>query len=372
MSENLTQAAPTQVHDPVGNPIELARPSIRRLKPYLSARSLTSEGRIFLDANESPVGAYSRYPQPQPPLLVKRLCQLYGVATQNLIVGRGSDEAIDLLTRTFCEPERDAIVVLPPTYGVYEVAADIQNASVTAIPLQNTNDGWTLNINALRAHFELQSSPEQKRTKIVYVCSPNNPTGTAFPLTDIEALAELTLGKSLLVVDEAYAEFSQAPSALKLLAKYPHLVILRTLSKAWAMAALRCGVAIASPEIIALLQKVRAPYPLPLPVIQLAEAALDASGIEAMHARVTQIVSERQRMSEELKKLDCVEHVYPSDANFLLVRFQDENLILNACRDLGIVVRNRAPEILKSVRITIGTPVENDQLLRTLQNVRSR
>jgi histidinol-phosphate aminotransferase len=342
---------------------KLARPSIVKLRAYRSARSIATEAKVFLDANEAPGASdfgLNRYPKPQPAELVERFAQIYGVATNKILIGRGSDEAIDILTRAFCEPAKDAVMITPPTYGMYEVSADIQNARVLTVPLRLDDGQWKLNIEAMIARAD--------EAKLIYVCSPNNPTGTAFAPDQIR---ELCLGakNSLVVVDEAYGEFAAEFSCIPLMEEFPRLVVLRTLSKAWALAGLRCGVALGHPELIALLQKVRAPYPLPKPVVDLALEALSPQGGGAMQNRVHDLVRERERLAKAFTNMPSVETVFPSHANFLLIRFKNEAAVMTASREAGIILRSRTsePGLENCVRITIGTVEENDLLLSTLQ-----
>ncbi len=353
----------------------LVRPSILRLKPYRSARSLATEGRVFLDANELSEAPtlnsglpceqdLNRYPMPQPPDLLRNFAEIYGVSPERILLGRGSDEAIDLLTRTFCEPEIDEILITPPTYGMYEVSAAIQNVAINEVPLLAGEFDWQLDLNGLK--LQLTGG----RTKLVFICSPNNPTGTAFPLKQLREICEAAM-ESLVIVDEAYGEFSSGGSAIGLLDEFPNLVVLRTLSKAWGLAGLRCGVAIGSPEVIALLQKVRAPYPLARPVIDLALEALQPKGRRAMEASVAVVLEERERLHSQLAALPVVERIYPSSANFLLVQFSDERAIMSATGASGLIVRSRhaEPGLQNCVRITVGNREENDFLLQILQKV---
>lgn len=343
--------------------LRLLRPAIRELQAYKSARSLGMTGSVFLDANESPwaptVGSdLNRYPDPQPPKLMARLAELYGVRVENLVAGRGSDDAIDFLVRAFCEAGQDAILICPPTYGVYEVAANIQGAEVRRLPTSAEND-FALDPERVIAAWT-------SATKIVFVCSPNNPTGNLVPAETIAAIASGLEDKALVVVDEAYIEFAKAPSFTTRLADHPNVVVLRTLSKAWALAGARLGVAIGHPDLIAVLQKVRAPYPIPAPAAQAVQKAIDERGLAACQDRVAKLVAERERVATELAKIDSIEKVFPSDANFLLLRAREGAQVMQRCLDRGIVVRDRNSEIVRGVRITIGSPAENDLLLAAI------
>lgn len=343
----------------------MIRPSIAKLEAYRSARSIATEANVFLDANEAPGPApdnWNRYPSPQPPALLERFAAIYGVNINQVLVGRGSDEAIDVLTRAFCEPGSDEILISSPTYGMYKVSAGIQNASVADVPLVFDGMDWRLDVAGMRERLQ------QGRVKLAYVCSPNNPTGTLFKSEDIRALCSAASGQALVVVDEAYIEFAPQFSSVPLLNEFSNLVVLRTLSKAWALAGLRCGVALASPEVIQVLRKVLAPYPLPRPVIDAVGPAINAAGESQMNARVSTLISERERLRRALSELSTVETIFPSSANFLLVRFTDEKAVMNAAAAAGIILRSRntEPGLKNCVRITVGNESENDLLLNTL------
>ncbi len=347
--------------------LDLARPELLALRPYASARSLVKSdgGLIFLDANESPNDAstgpiLNRYPEPQPRALLLRFSTLYETPAENLLVGRGSDEAIDLIVRTFCRAGQDAILVCPPTYGVYEVSAHIQGASVVRAPLAREPDSFALDETAIAAALD--------RVKIVFLCSPNNPTGTAFDLGAIVRICERAAGRALVVVDEAYAEFAERPSATELLDRFPHLVVLRTLSKAWALAGARCGVALGSPEVIALLHKVRAPYPLATPAVDAALAATTTSGARALEARVRALRRERERVASALRELGA--HVFSSEANFVLARFRDAAAVMEATARRGIIVRDRGADVEGCIRVSIGAAAENDAFLGAVGEAR--
>lgn len=346
----------------------LARPSIVKLQAYQSARSMVTDARYFLDANETPGPApqdLNRYPVPQPQELVNAFARLYSVDPTQVLIGRGSDEAIDILTRAFCEPSQDAILITPPTYGMYEVSAAIQNAQVVRVPLVNEGDDWKLDLK------QMIKSLDAAKVKLTYICSPNNPTGTAFSTADIRILCEQAKN-SLVVVDEAYVEFAPETSAVALLKEYKNLVVLRTLSKAWGLAGLRCGVALGDPELIQLLQKVRAPYPLPRPVTTMALQELNNP--DKMLKRVELLNQERQRITQALRELPIVKTIFKSQANFLLIRFESEAAVMSTTRQAGMILRSRhkEPGLENCVRITIGSEEENDLLLKTLSEVKIR
>jgi histidinol-phosphate aminotransferase len=342
---------------------DIARPEIRALQPYSSARMEAGAGQVMLNANESPwptadAGSLNRYPDPQPAALVERLAQLYGVELPQILVGRGSDEAIDLLVRAFCRAGEDAIAICPPTFGMYAVSARIQGAAVIEVPL---TDAFDLDSDALLAAI----TPV---TRLVFLCSPNNPTGGSVPLTVIAGIAAALTDLALVVVDEAYIEFAEAPSALSLLSRLENVAVLRTLSKAHALAAARVGTLIAQPDVIALLRRIQTPYPLPAPCTEAALAALTPSALADTAQRVSIIVGERERLAPMLAALPNVRAVLPSAANFLCVRFAGAATVYRKLLEEGVVVRNVGayPGLANCLRITIGTPQENARLLSAL------
>ncbi|HEY0198484.1 MAG TPA: histidinol-phosphate transaminase [Rhodanobacter sp.] len=348
--------------------LDLARADIRAMQPYSSARMEASGGQVFLNANESawaPTGdlglGCNRYPEPQPPELIAALAELYGVRRDQLLVGRGSDEAIDLLVRAFCRAGEDAIVIQPPTFGMYSVCARIQGAAVIEVPLAAD---FTLDVDALMAAVT-------PAVKLVFVCTPNNPTGQAVPRTDIERLLCELAGRALLVVDEAYAEFAEAGSVADLLDRHENLAVLRTLSKAWALAGIRIGSLLANAEVISLLRRILPPYPLPLPCVDAALLALSGWGKANAHERVAIVREQRALMREQLGRLPSVREVLPSHANFLAVRFADADAAYRRLLADGIVVRDvrRYPNLGDALRITIGTPEENARVLAVLKGI---
>jgi histidinol-phosphate aminotransferase len=346
--------------------LDLARPEIRNLQPYSSARMEASGGQIWLNANESawqPEGdagvGCNRYPEPQPAGLIDALATLYHVQRDQLLVARGSDEAIDLLIRAFCRAGEDAILVQPPTFGMYSVCAHIQNAAVIEVALKKD---FTLDVDAL-----LESVTPA--VKLVFICTPNNPTGQIVPRADIERLAQALAGRALLVVDEAYIEFADESSAIELIDRHENVAVLRTLSKAWALAGARIGSLLASAEVIALLRKIIAPYPLPLPCVVAALSALSPSGQRSAREHVATIREQREVMKGALSTLAGVRDVLPSQANFLAVRFDQPGEVYQQLIAAGIVVRDvrRYPNLGDALRITIGTPAENARVLDVLQ-----
>lgn len=355
---------------PVHPVLALVRPDLRGFAGYSSARSEMLQGEVWLNANESaeastadPAGAQRRYPEPQPAALRRALADLYGCAPEQLLVGRGSDEAIDLLVRALCEPGRDAVLSTPPVFGMYAVSARLQNAPLLEVPLIDGADGFVPDLDAVAA------AALAKRAKLVFLCSPANPTGRAIAIADIERLAQRLLGHALVVVDEAYGEFSSEESALGLLGTLPNLAVLRTLSKAHALAAARIGVVIAAPELITVLRCCQAPYPVPAPCAEIALAALEPEARARTEARVRETIGERARMAAALTTMPGVRRVYPSDGNFLLVRFADASGAFRRLLAAGVVVRDQraAPQLGDALRITIGTPEQNERVLAVLR-----
>ena len=345
--------------------LDLARPEIRALQPYSSARMEAGGGEVFLNANESawvPAGddglGCNRYPEPQPLALVSVLASMYDVRHEQLLVGRGSDEAIDLLIRAFCRAGQDAILIQPPTFGMYSVCARIQNADVIEVPLA---DDFSLDVDAVLAAVT-------PAVKLIFVCTPNNPSGQCVPRESIERLLQSLDGKALLIVDEAYIEFAYERSVADLIDRYENLAVLRTLSKAWALAGVRIGCLLANPEVIALLRGIMPPYPLPVPCVAIAMAALSHEGKEQARAHMATIRSEHERMRSHLAALPMVRKLLPSQANFLAVRFDDAGAVYQKLLDAGVVVRDirRYRKLGDALRITIGTPQENDRLLAVL------
>ena len=339
---------------------ELIRPNIRNLVPYSSARDeFKGEARIFLDANENSLGSpltkwYNRYPDPLQWAVKEKLSVIKGVAPENIFLGNGSDECIDLLLRAFCEPGVDNIIIVPPTYGMYEVSANINNVQVKKVPL---TPEFQLDLPALEAAVD-------DHTKMIFLCSPNNPTGNSLLREDVEMLLNNYFG--IVVMDEAYINFSRLRTYVQELEDYPNLVVLQTLSKAWGLAALRVGMAFASESIIAVLNKIKPPYNISQASQELVLKALE--GVDQVNEMIRVLVQERTRLEQELPKKEVVEWVYPSDANFLLVKVKDARELYQELLNKGIVVRDRSNVILCEgcLRITVGTERENDELLNAL------
>ena len=336
----------------------LVRPNIRRLRPYSSARhEFKGVAEVYLDANENPYDTgLNRYPDPLQ-LEVKRALSAYkDVPVDRIFLGNGSDEAIDLLLRIFCTPGRDAIITLPPTYGMYRVSADINDVAVREVPLDGDFQVDSAGVKAAT----------DATTKLLFICSPNNPTGNAIDPVVIEALCNDFAG--IVVVDEAYVDFSAARSATTLLDRYENLVVLQTFSKAWGLAGARLGMAFASPAIIALFNRVKPPYN----VNQLTQAA----ALEALrHADrtegwIAELLAERARLRVALEALPLTRAVYPSDANFLLARYDDPVALYDHLVRQRVVVRDRSKVLgcAGCLRFTVGTPAENERLLAGLRS----
>ncbi|MCY1723397.1 histidinol-phosphate transaminase [Prolixibacteraceae bacterium Z1-6] len=338
---------------------QLLRKNIQSLKPYSSARDeYTGEAMVFLDANENPFNEpYNRYPDPLQKEVKEKISRLKNIAAENIFLGNGSDEPIDLLIRAFCEPGEDNIVSINPTYGMYQVAADISGVEVRKVSL--TND-YELNANELLGASDTN-------TKLIFLCSPNNPTGNSL---NKEAMLEIAASfKGLVVVDEAYIDFAPGKTLLQDLGEYPNLVILQTFSKAWGMAGIRLGMAFASVEIIGILNKIKYPYNLNILTQQKALELLDKK--VTVQKWVKLLIAEREKMAQLLTDLPFVEKVYPSDANFLLVNMHDAKGIYDYLVEEGIIVRDRSKVHLcdNTLRITIGSSEENEILLNALKEL---
>ncbi|MBR4483089.1 MAG: histidinol-phosphate transaminase [Paludibacteraceae bacterium] len=336
---------------------DLVRKNIWELKPYSCARDeFKGEASAYLDANENPYGApYNRYPDPRQTALKEKISKIKGVPANQIMLGNGSDEPIDLIYRIFCEPGVDNVVAIEPTYGMYGVCADVNNVEYRRIQLDEIFDINGRNtITAVDEH-----------TKVMWFCSPNNPTGNLLTRNKMAFMCYNFPG--IVVIDEAYVDFSSQESWLKTLNLFPNLIVLQTFSKAWGMASVRCGMAFASPAIIELFNKVKYPYNINLLTQQFVSERLDH--IDDMKAQVQEILAERSRMAEELQKLECVETVYPSEANFLLVKVDDANARYKKLVESGVIVRNRTTVQLCEgcLRITIGSQTENNQLLANIQ-----
>ena len=353
--------------------LALARPDLLAMAGYSSARMEADGGRIFLNANESPwpqddATPLNRYPDPQPPRLRALLAELYGVDPAQLLIGRGSDEMIDLLVRGFCRSGIDAILVQPPTFGMYAVCAMVHGAAVRELPLRG--GAFMPDCDGVRA--EVAASADVGPIKIVFACAPNNPTGGQPARSDLLRLARALRDRALLVVDEAYVEFAETGSLAADVAGNPNLIVLRTLSKAHGLAAARIGSMIAAPEIVGLLRRIMPPYPVPTPCSDAAEAALAPDRLQRARQRIAMVRSERERLAQRLRTLPQVRSVLASQGNFIAVRFEDAGTRFAELLAAGIVVRDvrRYLGMEDALRISIGTPEENAAVLATLTRSR--
>ena len=333
----------------------LVRANIAALSPYSTARDeYQGELGVFLDANESPYeNGYNRYPDPHQKSLKARLSQIKGVEAKNIFVGNGSDEAIDLMFRVFCEPAEDNAVAIAPSYGMYKVSAAINNIEMREVQL---GEDFSLPVDALLAACD-------EHTKLMFICSPNNPTGNSFPRKDILRLAEEFGG--MLIVDEAYIDFAEAESLKSEIEQYPNIVVLQTMSKAWAMAGLRLGLALADSRVVEIMSQVKYPYNINKAALQIVEQLLD----EPIDDKVAEIVEQRGVVAEKLAQMPFVGKVYPSDANFVLAKVDDADAIYEHLIADGIIVRNRNRVLgcEGCLRITIGTKEENEKLIKSLE-----
>ncbi len=335
---------------------QLVRPNIWNLKPYSSARNeFKGNGSVFLDANENPYNTpFSRYPDPLQWKVKEELAQIKGVDKEQIFLGNGSDEPIDLVYRIFCEPGKDNAVAIDPTYGMYSVAAGINNVEYRAVPL---NEHFDFSADDL-----LQATDQN--TKLIFLCSPNNPTGNSLNRDEIIKTIEQFPG--MVILDEAYIDFSTHPSMLSELKQYPNLIVFQTFSKAWGSAAARLGMAYTTPEIVRIMNKVKYPYNInQLTQNYALELLMKAKQVKDW---VKILIEEREQLAAQLAQIPCVKQVYPTDANFILVKVSDANVIYQSLVEKGIVVRNRhtVAQCGNCLRITVGTPDENQTLLQAL------
>lgn len=335
----------------------LVRENIKKLKPYSSARhEFTGEASVFLDANENAYGSpieesFNRYPDPLQIQLKEAISKIKGVPVENMVVGNGSDEIIDLAYRIFCNPGVDNVIICPPTYGMYEVSAGINDVQLKKV-LQTPD--FQLDIAGILEAID-------ENTKLIFICSPNNPTGNNINREDVEIL--LNNFNGIVIIDEAYINFSKQKTFIQELTEYPNLIVMQTLSKAWGLAALRLGLCFASSLIVELFNKVKPPYNINAASQQLAIDALKNTAL--VNDWIRENVAERELLSAELVKLPFVKKVFPSDSNFILVRVEDADALYQYLADNGVIVRNRSKEVLceNCLRITIGTPAENETIL---------
>lgn len=337
----------------------LVRPTILSLKPYSSARDeFQGNAAIFLDANENPYpSAFNRYPDPYQLKLKQKLSGIKQVPADQIFLGNGSDEPIDLLIRAFCEPGVDNVLIPQPTYGMYTVSSEINNVSIKSVRL---TEDFDLDLDSLRNSWD-------SKTKLIFLCSPNNPSGNLLSAEKVFTL--LKEFKGIVVMDEAYIDFTGSKGLVPYLNDFPNLVILHTLSKAWGLAAIRLGMCFGSKEIIAILNKIKPPYNISILSQQVAEDALNHESVKNAH--VIEIIEERKKLATALAGINLVKKVYRSDANFLLVQVTNAQKIYKELVNQGIIVRDRSNVILcdNCLRITVGTPVENQKLISALNQL---
>jgi histidinol-phosphate aminotransferase len=348
--------------------LDLARPELRGIRPYVPGAY--EPGMIRLNANESPWRSpgdksdrgLNVYPPPRPTVLQVKLAEYYGIEQQQILVTRGSSEAIDVLIRGFCQAGKDKILICPPTFDMYRLYASIQNAGIVRVPLKAERD-FALDVDGILKALDAN-------TKIVFICSPNNPTGQSMARADIERICRETAGRALVVIDEAYHEYATGGHYLDLRNRYEHVVLLRTLSKFVSLAGVRCGLIVGAPELIEFAQVVLPPYTFPTPSIELVQQTLSQDSLRVSEERVATIKRERERLAAALRDVPQVVKVFPSDANFIMVKTRDGQAFRETARRAGILVRTfEDPLLADCVRITIGRPTDNDQLLRAVAGV---
>lgn len=335
----------------------LVRANIIALKPYSSARDeFKGTADVFLDANENPFGELNRYPDPQQSKIKEKLSTIKSVETNQIFIGNGSDEVIDLAFRIFCEPGKDKVLTFTPTYGMYDVSANINNIEVIKQPLIND---FQINLNQLQPYLDFED------VKIIFICSPNNPTGNSINTEDIEYIIENFNG--IVIVDEAYIDFSSQASFIKNINKYNNLIVSQTFSKAWGLAGVRVGVAYASKAIVALYNRVKPPYN----VSTLNQNAVleRLNNQSEVSKNIDIILSERTKLKDALNQLDIVKKIYPTDANFLLVEVDNADKTYQYLIDKKVIIRNRNTQVENCIRITVGTAVENERLIEALKNI---
>ena len=337
------------------------RENIRNLKPYSSARhEFTGKASVFLDANENAYGSpgnekYNRYPDPLQWQLKNLLAKIKGVPAENICIGNGSDEIIDLAYRIFCNPGKDNVIICEPTYGMYAVYADINYIEIRKV---NLTDEFNLDVDGIMSATDIN-------TKLLFICSPNNPTGNNMNRADVEVLLNNFPG--IIIIDEAYINYSKQKTFIQELTEYPNLIVMQTLSKAWGLAALRLGLCYASLDIIDLFNKVKPPYNINEASQQIALEALQNT--EQVNEWIKEAVLQKEKLMHELANFSFIKNIYPSDANFILIKVDDAEILYQFLAEHEIVVRNRTKEsgCENCLRISIGTPEENDLLLSTLK-----
>jgi histidinol-phosphate aminotransferase len=336
---------------------KLVRENVKKLTPYSCARDeFNGKTGIFMDANENPYGNQNRYPDPYQKELKKEISKVKGIEEKKIFLGNGSDEIIDLCFRVFCNPGIDKALIFTPTYGMYQVSASVNDIEIVKIPLTGS---FQIDIKKTEPFFS------DKHLKLVFICSPNNPTANSMNYTDVEYIINKFNG--IVVIDEAYIDFSEKPSFIKLVNKYPNLIIIQTFSKAFGLASVRVGMAFSDTAIIEYFNKVKPPYNISTINQKAVSGKIDQA--EQFNRQVSRIKKERNRLSAILSKMNIIEKVYPSDANFLLVKVKNANYIYNELVSRNIIIRNRSNMIDNCVRITIGKKSENDRLINALKSI---
>ena len=339
------------------NITKLVRKNILELSPYSSVREefKGNEG-VFLDANENPYGIYNRYPDPYQTQLKQKLAEVKNCNVNQIFIGNGSDEVIDLAFRIFCRPNLDKVLTFSPTYGMYRVSAEINSVELIQIPLNNE---FQIDRKSVESYFNDQN------LKLIFICSPNNPTGNLFNIDDIEFILQNFNG--IVMVDEAYIDFAEQQSFIEKLKIYPNLIVIQTLSKAWGLAGIRLGIAFMNEEILAFYNKVKSPYNISSVNQEIALEALNQS--REFNSILKEILSERIKMMEELMQLKLVKKIYPTDANFVLIEVENADELYQKLTKKQIIIRNRNSAIPNCVRITIGTSKENQILINELKKI---
>lgn len=334
----------------------IIKQNIIDLAPYSSARDEFEGEGILMDANESPYGLYNRYPDPYQRELKALLAQQKGVKSDQIFIGNGSDEIIDLLMRMTCTSGKNKVLQCTPTYGMYKVYADINDIEIVSVPL---TEEFQLDVNALEQAIQDES------VQLLFLCSPNNPTGNLMKVEDVKRV--LNQFKGLVIIDEAYIDFSDQVSWVKELNQYDNLAVMQTMSKSYGAAGLRLGMLFANPELINYLNKMKAPYNISAPNQELALAILENE--KGMKQRIQSILNERTRVLEALEEMESVLKIYPSDANFILILVEDANTMYDELQSRGVIIRNRNSVVKNALRISIGAPQEDDILLKSLKEI---
>lgn len=336
---------------------KLVRENVKNLTPYSCARDeFKGKTGIFLDANENPFGKLNRYPDPYQRELKAAISKNKGISEEKIFLGNGSDEIIDLCYRVFCNPGKDKALTFTPTYGMYEVSASVNDIKIIKIPL---NENFQIDLGKTKPYFS------DNNLKLIFICSPNNPTGNCMEISDINYIISNFNG--IVVIDEAYIDFTEKPSFIKMIDKYPNLIVMQTFSKAFGLAAARVGMAFSNPAILQYFNKLKPPYNIST-INQIAALRKLEKAVE-FKSQVLKIKNEKERLNADLKKLKITEKVYPSDANFILVKVSNATLIYNSLIDKHIIIRNRTSVINNCLRITVGTHTENNKLINALKTI---